>query len=101
MTDQHFNGLSPAQAERFAFLCEELGEVQQIIGKILRHGLFSHNPVTGSVSNRELLHIELGDVLAAIDLLVNANDLDFHSIENARAAKREKVKPWMHHQGSP
>lgn len=32
----HFNGLTPAEAERLALLLEELGEAQQAIGKILR-----------------------------------------------------------------
>lgn len=35
---EHFNQLSPAEAERLALLSEELGEAQQAIGKILRHG---------------------------------------------------------------
>lgn len=42
---QHFNGLTPAEAERLALLSEELGEAQQAIGKILRHGYDSSNPV--------------------------------------------------------
>ena len=33
-----FNKLSAAEAERLALLLEELGEAQQAIGKILRHG---------------------------------------------------------------
>jgi hypothetical protein len=34
----NFNGLAPAETERLALLLEELGEAQQAIGKILRHG---------------------------------------------------------------
>ena len=36
--DDHFNNLTPGEAERLAILAEECGEVIQIIGKILRHG---------------------------------------------------------------
>lgn len=32
------NKLNDAQSERLALLLEELGEAQQAIGKILRHG---------------------------------------------------------------
>ncbi len=39
-----FNGLTDAQAERLALLLEELGEAQQAIGKILRHGYESMSP---------------------------------------------------------
>lgn len=35
---QPFNQLTNAQAERLHILLEELGEAQQAIGKILRHG---------------------------------------------------------------
>lgn len=41
---EHFNGLTPAEAERLAMLSEECGEVIQIIGKILRHGYDSYHP---------------------------------------------------------
>lgn len=36
--DEPFNDLSNAELERLALLLEELGEAQQVIGKILRHG---------------------------------------------------------------
>ncbi len=35
----HFNELTPAEAERLAYLAEECGEAIQIIGKILRPSL--------------------------------------------------------------
>jgi hypothetical protein len=41
---QHFNGLTPAEAERLALLAEECGEVIQAIGKVLRHGYESRHP---------------------------------------------------------
>jgi hypothetical protein len=51
----HFNRLTPAEAERLALLLEELGEAQQIIGKILRHGYESYHPDDPETTNRTLL----------------------------------------------
>ena len=60
----HFNGLSPAEAERLAMLAEECGEVIHIVGKILRHGYDSYHPADPTVTNRDLLGRELTDLLA-------------------------------------
>jgi NTP pyrophosphatase (non-canonical NTP hydrolase) len=80
-----------------AILLEELGECQQIIGKILRHGLESRHP-NGGPANRELLQSELGDVSFAMRLLCDAGDLDAQEIEAAVAAKKQRVKQYLHHQ---
>lgn len=97
--DQHFNGLTPAQAERLAWLMEECGEVIQVIGKIQRHGLESKNPlIENSETNRGSLERELGDVLAAIDLMVERCDLTRSEIDSQRVGKAFKVMKWMHHQ---
>lgn len=93
----HFNGLLPAQAERLALLLEELGEAQQAIGKILRHGLDSHHPATGSI-NRSALEKELGDVRFAIDLLCAAGDVNRLNIMAAIEKKSGKVGQYLHHQ---
>lgn len=66
--NDHFNQLTPAQAERLAILAEECGEVVQIIGKILRHGLDSWHPATGVVNRTALLH-EIIDVKAAMVMI--------------------------------
>jgi NTP pyrophosphatase (non-canonical NTP hydrolase) len=93
---EHFNGLSPQAAEMFALLIEECGEVIQVCGKILRHGYTSHHPVSGA-TNSELLHKELGDVLAAVELL----ERDYYvSMPEIRARKRDKlgrVGKYLHH----
>lgn len=94
---QHFNGLTPAEAERLALLLEELGEAQQAIGKILRHGYESRHP-DGGPTNREALQAELGDVYAAMDMLSEAGDLNSFAISNAMYAKKERVLKYMHHQ---
>ena len=97
----HFNGLSPGQAERLALLLEELGEAQQAIGKVLRHGYASHNPkapFSDDPSNRQTLERELGDVIAAVRMLSQAGDLDGPEINRAADRKTVAVKQWLHHQ---
>lgn len=97
-----FNALTPAQAERLALLAEECGEVVLAIGKILRHGYDSCNPhEKHGLDNREALECECGDVLAAIEILVAADDLDVINIEGQRKDKHEGVWQWMHHARKP
>lgn len=96
---KHFNELTPAEAERLALLLEEMGEAQQIIGKILRHGYESYNPndMRGT-PNRALLEKELGDVLAALDMMGQAKDIDPNQMDGHRQAKHLKVARYLHHQ---
>lgn len=93
------NELTEAQAERLAILLEELGEAQQAIGKILRHGYESYNPVinTGRTNRREL-EKECGDVYAAILMLTGAKDINFAGVLMDAKEKAEKIKPYLHHQ---
>lgn len=99
---QHFNRLSPAEAERLAFLAEEMAEATQIIGKILRHGYESCDPTWRGPederppTNRELLQKEMGDVQCALDLMMV--DLHGQSIARRCADKHRSVQQWMHHQ---
>jgi NTP pyrophosphatase (non-canonical NTP hydrolase) len=104
-----FNGLRPAQAERLFYLLEELGEAQQAIGKILRHGYGSYDPTKVErvgehktpflpPDNRTNLESELGDIARAIRMLTNAGDLRPDRID-AVAAKGPPLK-YMHHQKS-
>ena len=96
---EHYNQLNPGQAERLAILLEELGEAQQAIGKILRHGLDGRHP-KGGATNRQSLERELGDIQAAIDMLHAANDLDRWAVNAARVAKHSRIGQWTHHQRS-
>lgn len=100
---QHFNRLSPAEAERLAILVEELGESLQMIGKILRHGFESSNPLsTGPVNtNRDLLEAELGHVKHAIDRLANNGDLSLEKITQSAEKKSLTISRWLHHQEDP
>lgn len=107
-----FNRLTPAQAERLYYLLEELGEAQQAIGKILRHGYESRDPTKAtplfdenrggdmgwqntSPTNRAMLEDELGDVTRAIAMLVGAGDLSRAQID---ASFYGPPSQYMHHQ---
>lgn len=71
---QHFNQLTPAEAERLAMLAEECGELVQVVGKILRHGYESYHPENPTETNRDLLANEVCDLLAVIQMM----DADFN-----------------------
>jgi len=93
------NNLTDAQLERLAILSEELGEAQQAIGKIIRHGYHSWDPtVVGSGTNRDDLEKELGDVRYAIGLLCAAGDVEHGNILKRRDEKGDKILPYLHHQ---
>lgn len=94
----NFNQLSEPELERLALLSEEMGEVIQVIGKIVRHGYESTHPES-TITNRKLLEIEVGDVLAALNLMYNAQDLDYLILHKHRESKLHRVKQYLHHQG--
>lgn len=93
-----FNDLSAAQIERLAILAEECGEVVQVIGKILRHGYDSFHPRDpNSTYNRELLETELGDVAAAVQLLVQERDIRASLVEAHKRNKIDRAHRYLHH----
>jgi len=92
----HFNGLTPAQAERLAMLAEECGEVIQIIGKILRHGYDSYHPQDRTATNRQLLGRELTDLLAVAASLCR-DQVPEGSLHDQDRAWERKLK-YAHHQ---
>ncbi len=93
---EHFNKLSPAEAELLALLAEECGEVIQMIGKVLRHGLDSYPP-GGGESNRVQLADEAGQVLAAIHLLTERGVLSDVEVGCGKAGKLQRVFKYLHH----
>ena len=97
MTPNHFNGLSPALAERLAILSEECGEIVQVIGKIQRHGIESRHP-DGGPTNRQLLEKELGDAYATLLPLTRAGDVAPERIATHKDATLRNVQQWLHHQ---
>ena len=100
--EQHFNRLTPAEAERLAKLAEECAETIQIICKIQRHGYASRNPDAGAsrLTNREELEQELGDIAAALRLMFEAGDLREARFAAAAKAGLQRMRPYMHHQGT-
>lgn len=95
-----FNKLSPSQAESLALLLEELGEAQQAIGKILRHGLRTSHPATGVV-NRDALEHELGDVRAAVLIACGIRLCREDRIGAWCRSKLGKVRQYLHHVDVP
>lgn len=94
---QHFNQLTPAEAERLALLSEELGEAVQAVGKILRHGYASCHP-DGGPNNRESLEHECGDVYHALCRMIRAGDIDVNAIYRRGDYKAHSVQQYLHHQ---
>lgn len=92
----HFNKLTPAEAERLAMLAEECGEVIQVVGKILRHGYDSYHPVNPRVSNRDLLAKELRDVNAIL-MAMGLNELHGYSVQDVIGVWERKLQ-YTHHQ---
>ena len=102
----HFNQLTPAQAERLALLSEELGEAQQAIGKILRHGYESFDPTWSgdqrtNPTNRMNLTREVGDVTAAMAMLGDAGDISPVAVCEYAIEKAKKVGRYLHHAAPP
>lgn len=95
----HFNGLTPAQAERLAMLAEECAEVIQIVGKILRHGYDSYNPLDPNTPNRRLLEKEVIDVLSVHLAMIRTGDIRSPGYlePSAETAWQKKLR-YAHHQ---
>lgn len=92
--------LTPERVERLALLMEECAEVQQSVGKILRHGYESSNPTLPEaerVSNQQLLEKELGHLRLAVDLMCGTGDIDAMAISKAVEVKRTTIMRWLHH----
>lgn len=93
------NDLSPAETERLAILMEEAAEVIKICGKILRHGYESRDPTdSDSPTNRTMLEKELGDVHAAVDLMVASEDVERINVLRRAPRKLQKLQRYTHHQ---
>ena len=92
----HFNQLTPAQAERLAMLAEECAEVIQVVGKILRHGYDSHHPSDPSTTNRQLLEREI-TALRAVASALWRDGVSQGSIADMDRAWARKLR-FSHHQ---
>ena len=77
---------------------EECAEVSQAVSKIFRFGFDSFHPVTYK-SNKKHLEEEIGDLLAMVDILVEKCIISDSEVNEARKAKRDKLKAWSNIEG--
>lgn len=95
-----FNKLSASQCELLDLLQEECAEVIQAISKIKRHGYYSFHP-NGGESNKQSLEREIGDVYAAIQLLVDKEEIDNSKCLERKMIKLDSVFKYLHHNSKP
>jgi NTP pyrophosphatase (non-canonical NTP hydrolase) len=79
--------------EAMGILQEECAEVIVEVSKCNRFGIDSLHYKTGLAHNK-MLEMEIGDVLAMVDILIEQGVLDTQSLEHAKSAKKEKLKVW-------
>ncbi len=95
---EHFNGLTPAEAERLAMLAEECAEVIQIVSKIQRHGYESWHPDDPvKATNRSMLCKEITDIAAVVSAMTDLGDIETITIVNIKDAWKRKLR-YAHHQ---
>lgn len=84
------------QEECLNILQEECAEVIQAASKIKRFGVVG-KPVNTTLTNKESLEMELGDVLALVDLVTNSGlGVTREGIEAARQNKMQRLAKYMH-----
>ena len=79
--------------EALGILQEECAEVIVEVSKIRRFGLDEISYHTGS-THRKTLELEVGDMLALVDILIDQGVLDTVQLEIAKQHKIEKLKKW-------
>lgn len=84
------------QEECLNILQEECAEVIQAASKIKRFGVIGR-PLNTTLTNRESLEMELGDVLALVDLLLGSGlGITKDGVEKARVNKMLRLSKYMH-----
>jgi len=79
--------------EALGILQEECAEVIVEVSKCRRFGIDSMHYRTG-IKHSKMLELEVGDVLALVDILVEQGVLNIQELDIARANKKEKLKQW-------
>lgn len=79
--------------EALGILQEECAEVIQEVSKCNRFGLDSLHYQTG-IKHSTMLEIEVGDVLALIDILIEQGILDQDRLDIAVESKKRKLEKW-------
>ena len=89
--------LTEAEIERLSVLAEECGEVIQVVGKILRWGYESWNPLeVPRETNRTKLEKELADINVATLLMLQNGDIKPAELEKHSEKKIGKINKWLH-----
>ena len=78
--------------EALVILQEECAEVIQEVSKCFRFGIDNLNK--DGVLHSTNLNMEVGDMLALVDILVEKGILDFDNLNKAKYNKIEKLKVW-------
>ena len=84
--------------EVFCITQEECAEVTQAISKVFRFGIDNYKPGQ-SKTNKQHLEEEVGDLLAMIDIMVEKCIISDSAVNEARKAKRNKLKQWSSIEG--
>ena len=96
------NGLTDAQVELLAILSEEMGEAQQVVGKILRHGYESCHPKRPEgPNNRERLEEELSHVKYMTGRLADCRDISDTNLNTQYWKKADNIGLYLPHQEKP
>ena len=73
-------------------LTEECGEVSQVVGKCIRFGIDTPSgPQLNAPSGRDTLHVECGDILAAIEYAIERGVLDREKLNNRKEEKLSRL----------
>ena len=79
--------------EALVILQEECAEVIQEVSKCFRFGMDSVHYKTG-LKHSSMLEMEVGDMLAMVDILVEQGILNRSGLEIAAENKKIKLKQW-------
>jgi len=78
--------------EALVILQEECAEVIQAVSKCYRFGL--DNQHKSGLTQRANLELEVGDMLALVDILVEQGVINLNNLHTAKLNKVEKLKKW-------
>lgn len=92
------NQLNLDQIERIALLMEEMGELQQSLGKVLRHGYHSCDPTNPEhLGNSADVAREAAQVRWCIDFMLDNNDFPFSIYQEEKTKRTKTVGEYLHH----
>jgi len=81
--------------EALHLLIEECAETIQAATKALRHGLANKHPVSKQTNSTGLTS-EIGDIFAAVEILMQLKVLRPKAVDEARQKKLAKIGRWLH-----